>query len=96
MLFLCCIFWLFIFIWSSRCSSHFFIIMSGLEAFIQGIVGTVLLILIIFLYKKIRWSLTSKERREYLLKEEEKKELEKRLSKMSPSERRREEQKLKK
>lgn len=70
--------------------------MSGLEAFIQGIVGTVLLILIIFLYKKIRWSLTSKERREYLLKEEEKKELEKRLSKMSPSERRREEQKLKK
>lgn len=70
--------------------------MSGLEAFIQGIVGTVGLILIIVLYKKIRWALTSKERREYLLKEEEKKELEKRLSKMSPSERRREEQKLKK
>jgi hypothetical protein len=70
--------------------------MSGLEAFIQGIVGTVGLILIIILYKKIRWALTSKERREYLLKEEEKKELEKRLSKMSPSERRREEQKLKK
>ena len=64
--------------------------MSGLEAFIQGIVGTVGLILIIILYKKIRWALTSKERREYLLKEEEKKELEKRLSKMSPSERRRE------
>jgi hypothetical protein len=69
--------------------------MSGLEAFIQGIVGTVGLILIIILYKKIRWALTSKERREFLLKEEEKKELEKRLSKMSPSERRREEQKLK-
>ena len=70
--------------------------MSGLEAFIQGIVGTVGLILIIILYKKIRWALTSKERREFLLKEEVKKELEKRLSKMSPSERRREEQKLKK
>ena len=73
--------------------------MSGIEVFLQGFVGAALLALFAYLYKKIKLVFVSKERREQLKNEEreqeEKRKLEKRLSQLSPSERRREEQKLK-
>ena len=73
--------------------------MDGIEVFLQGFVGAALLALIAYLYKKSKLLFVSKERREQLKKEEkeqeEKRKLEKRLSQLSPSERRREEQKLK-
>ena len=80
--------------------------MNGIEVFLQGFVGAAVIGLIAFLYKKIKLVFTSKERREQLKIEEReqeemrklekrKRQAEERLSQLSPSERRREEQKLK-